>query len=333
MATIKDLPEPMLQRVLQQACVTHPQTLLNSACVDKWFSAQLRQPSADILWQAVWSNWKKTRPAAAAEEQKADSALSLKPKDLLRLAGFEGCMLCGAKGSTVYWEFSTRCCKDCRRVQEMPDYHLEKDFGLMPACFQHLPHLRICGYNCTNKSFWKAHLLPILRQQHGADSFQAYMQQQNFATQQQLEQQAWEKQLQARIRRVWKRRKQTHLQSNSPDSMQAALVSDCCKDATSFQAQRCNEAKKHSWASDLHTVVLAYYFWRATRRVVEMTQRLHGPHKLAHWKLTLLLFYAAGALTAHTPGHADRCLSAANKPQNCLVIKDLKAKSGCLHVK
>ena len=186
MTTFRDLPHALLDKIFQalpDVCAAHPQTLLNLACVDKWFAAQLNQPSADVLWDAAWSNAKLKRPAAAAEEQKADTALSFKPRDLLRLAGFNGCMLCGAKAiRKVYWEFSIRCCKDCLLEHSLAEKHIKQKYALEPSSFQHLPHRQVQLYHAgsfTIRTYWKAHLLPVLQQQHGVQSFEEYTQRQD----------------------------------------------------------------------------------------------------------------------------------------------------------
>ncbi len=92
------MPDPLQERVCAVVSNSaHPEALLHLACVNKAFAAQLKQPLADVWWEAAWASAKRKRPAAAAEEQKADPWLSVKTRDKLRLAGFDGCMLCGAK--------------------------------------------------------------------------------------------------------------------------------------------------------------------------------------------------------------------------------------------
>ena len=186
MATIKDLPESLLLKVLHavpQACTTypqHPETLLSLACVDKWFSTQLRHPSADVLWESVWSAWKLKRPAAAAvEEKKLGSSPTLNAKDTLRLAGFDGCMLCGTKPMrNVWWDFKIRCCTECLLKHEVPEPHLQRYFGLMPASVQHLPHRQVSMGSFTINTYWKAHLMSIFEQKHTTDIFEDYIVQQ-----------------------------------------------------------------------------------------------------------------------------------------------------------
>lgn len=183
MATIKDLPESLLLKVLHavpQACTMlltypqHPETLLSLAYVDKWFSTQLRHRSAFVLWETVWSAWKLKRPAAAAvEEKKLGSSPTLNAKDTLRLAGFDGCMLCGTKPMrNVWWDFKIRCCTECLLKHEVPEPHLQRYFGLMPASVQHLPHRQVSVGSFTINTYRKAHLMSIFEQKHTTDIFE-----------------------------------------------------------------------------------------------------------------------------------------------------------------
>lgn len=150
------MPDPLQERVCSAVSNSaHPEALLHLACMNKAFAAQLRQPSADVWWEAAWASAKRKRPAAATEEQKAIPALSIKARDKLRLAGFNGCMLCGAKSiRKVYWEFSIRCCKDCLIEHSLAENTLKHTFKLQPSTFQHLPH----------------------HEEHGVQSFEEYTQ-------------------------------------------------------------------------------------------------------------------------------------------------------------
>jgi len=181
MTSFRCMPEPLQEKVLAAVSNSaHPEALLQLACVNKAFAAQLRQPSADVWWEAAWASAKRKRPAAAAEEQKANPALSFKTKDKLRLAGFNGCMLCGAKSiRKVYWEFSIRCCKDCLIEHSLAENTLKHTFKLQPSTFQHLPHRELQMYkphagSFTFKTYWK----PILQEEHGVQSFEEYTQRQ-----------------------------------------------------------------------------------------------------------------------------------------------------------
>ena len=181
MASFRCMPDPLQERVCAAVSNSaHSEALLHLACVNKAFAAQLRQPSADVWWEAAWASAKRKRPAAASEEQKANPALSIKTRDKLRLAGFNGCMLCGAKSiRKVYWEFSIRCCKDCLIEHSLAENTLKHTFKLQPSTFQHLPHREVQMYkphagSFTFKTYWKPHLLPILQEEHGVQSFEEY---------------------------------------------------------------------------------------------------------------------------------------------------------------
>ena len=103
-------------------------------------------------------------------------------RDKLRLAGFDGCMLCGAKSvCKVYWEFSIRCCEDCLVEHSLAENTLQYTFKLQPSSFQHLPHreVKIKMSNCgsfTFDTYWKPHLLSSLQEEHGVQSFEEHTQ-------------------------------------------------------------------------------------------------------------------------------------------------------------
>ncbi|DBA77893.1 TPA: hypothetical protein ACH3X2_008320 [Trebouxia sp. C0005] len=185
MTSFSRIPDPLQEKVFAAVPTSaHPEALLHLACVNKAFAAQLRQPSADVWWEAAWASAKRMRPAAATEEQKANPALSFKTRDKLRLAGFNGCMLCGAKSiRKVYWEFSIRCCKDCLIEHSLAENTLKHTFKLQLSTFQHLPHREVQMYkphagSFTFNTYWKPHLLPILQEEYGVQSFEEYTQHQ-----------------------------------------------------------------------------------------------------------------------------------------------------------
>ena len=133
--------------------------------------------------------------------------MTVKPKDKLRLAGFVGCMLCGAKAiCKVYWGFSTRCCKDCLIQHTIAEFYLKKDSGLDAAMFQHLPSRQVNMYahhkgSFTMTTYWKAHLLPLLQQEHNADSFEEMAEQHEAAKKVERAARARESARQSRIKR------------------------------------------------------------------------------------------------------------------------------------
>lgn len=196
MEYFKQLPEPLALKVLEgvlEVCASYPETLLSLACSNKWFASKLGEPSSDALWSTAWAAAKLKRPAAAAEEQKITHALTVTARDKLRLAGFVGCMLCGAKSiRKVCWEFSIRCCKDCLIQHSVAEYYLKEEYGLEPTCFQHLPSRQVELYHPRKGSFkittyWKDHLLPVLQQKHNAQSFEEFVEQKKAEKAQELD--------------------------------------------------------------------------------------------------------------------------------------------------
>ncbi|KAL3152928.1 hypothetical protein ABBQ38_012231 [Trebouxia sp. C0009 RCD-2024] len=199
-----ELPEPLALKILcefKQVCASHPETLLSLACSNKWFASKLSEPSADVLWNRAWSAAKLRRPAAAAEEQKISPAMTVMPRDKLRLAGFVGCMLCGAKSiRKVYWEFSVRCCKDCLIQHSVAEYILKEEYGLDPKSFQHLPSREVELYHprkgaFTMKTYWKDHLLPVLQQEHNVQSFEEFVEQKESGKKQEMDRKNQEEQV------------------------------------------------------------------------------------------------------------------------------------------
>ena len=196
MTSFFDLPEPLADAILKavpDACASHPQTLLSLACASTWFAAKLKQPSANPLWSAAWSAAKRKRLAAAAEEQKIAYPMAVSPRDKLRLAGFVGCLLCGAKAiRKVYWEFNTRCCKSCLIQHSIAEYYLKENYGLDPSSFQHLPNREVDLYrphvrSFTMTTYWKDHLLPVLQQTgYHVQSFAEFEEQHNSAKEEEM---------------------------------------------------------------------------------------------------------------------------------------------------
>ncbi|KAL3136255.1 hypothetical protein ABBQ32_007264 [Trebouxia sp. C0010 RCD-2024] len=191
-----ELPEPLALKVLYeviQVSASYPETLLSLACSNKWFASKLSQPSADVLWSRAWSVAKLKRPAAAAEEQKINLAMTVMPRDKLRLAGFVGCMLCGAKSiRKVYWEFNVRCCKDCLIKHSVAEYYLKEEYSLDPKSFQHLPSRQVELYHprkgaFTMRTYWKDHLLPVLREERNVQSFEEFVEQKKAEKQQEMD--------------------------------------------------------------------------------------------------------------------------------------------------
>lgn len=234
MVSFLDLPEPLAETVLKavpDACASHPQTLLSLACTSTWFATKLQQPSANPLWSAAWSAAKRKRSAAAAEEQKIAHTLTVSFRDKLRLAGFVGCTLCGAKAiRKVYWEFGVRCCKNCL-IQHSAEYHLKEEYGLDPSSFQHLPSRDVGTYHpkkhhFTMTTYWKDHLVPVLQQTgHNIQSFEEFEQQHDSAKKKEMVAKAEEEKVRKAKRAERCEQLQEWCQEDNVD-LQAANMSD-----------------------------------------------------------------------------------------------------------
>ena len=215
--------------LLPAVCNRALQSLLNLACVDRRFAIQLSKPSSNSIWHEAWLVAKQNRPAAEVEAQQAGPALSeLKPRDLLRLAGFTGCMLCEANSAKriqkVYWEFSIRCCKTCLTKHSMAELRIKREYALEPEEYQHLPSRKVemykpCAGTFTFNCYWKPHLLPILQNKYGAQSCEEHTGQGHEQQAQQGASKRGQKEPQCRSLKMW------WLES-SIDLTQAATYSD-----------------------------------------------------------------------------------------------------------
>lgn len=193
------------------------------------FAIQLSKPSLNSIWHEAWLAAKQNRPAAEVEAQKAGPALSeIKPRDLLRLAGFTGCMLCEANSDKrihkVYWEFSIRCCKTCLIKHSMAELRIKREYALEPEEYQHLPSRKVemykpCAGAFSFQSYWKPHLLPILQNKYGSQSCEEYTRQEHEQQAQQGASKRGKKDQQCRSLKMW-------CLESSIDLTQAATYSD-----------------------------------------------------------------------------------------------------------
>lgn len=170
MACLTDLPVPLIDNIVQltaESCGARHESLLALACANKALAIKLRE--TDGCWETVWAEAKRRRPAAAIEEQEIPPGVVVTSRNKLRLAGFTGCMLCGAKSIwKVDWEFRIRCCKACLIAHSIAEYLLQSDYKLSLAHFSHLPHQNVF----TMKTYWKDDILPIIRHELNAQSFE-----------------------------------------------------------------------------------------------------------------------------------------------------------------
>lgn len=88
-------------------------------------------------------------------------------KEIIKLAGFKGCMFCNKKNITkVYWEFKVRCCKDCLYSRTIGEWKFEK--YLDKKHYLHLPYIKKNMYNSlfgyySIYFFWKKNIDELLK--------------------------------------------------------------------------------------------------------------------------------------------------------------------------
>jgi hypothetical protein len=164
----ENLPEPIVDIILDNGGKGGP-GLLALACTDKWLNAKVAACPAG-LWQAVLDECIAARPAAAQEIRKCAKSPRPGPRELLRLAGFTGCQLCGAKRiRKVYWEFGVRCCEPCLHANTVSHKHLKEELGLSEEqcqaegvrCRKVQMWMQEVGY-FTTRFYWREDLLPVV---------------------------------------------------------------------------------------------------------------------------------------------------------------------------
>ncbi len=159
LAFFRRLPTDVFNQVLKMAVGQYqwyPCTLFSLAQVDYWLAQRLRDSSSIHAWQQLWqsltspnfirSKCTKSRrtdmrfAAYIETESLQHTGEAQHPRDLVRLACFQKCMLCNERVTLINWKFMVRCCERCLASNTVADVVLVEQVRLPQDTFQHLPH-------------------------------------------------------------------------------------------------------------------------------------------------------------------------------------------------
>lgn len=168
------LTDHILPHIINDA--KHPKdimTLFEVAKADKTLHQLLTKSeySTETLWPEAWRQATKLRLTAIAELAKCNSKHRPDIRNVVRLAGTTGCMLCSEAERTrkVLWEFGVRCCSDCLRDNTLSEFVMENELDLPERTWDHLPHVTKAMFNpYWNKAydmriFWWSDVLQVFR--------------------------------------------------------------------------------------------------------------------------------------------------------------------------
>ncbi len=182
----RDLPAELWDGLLVNifdVSATAPQTLFNLACVDTWLAQHLRNTDTDGLWQTLWNVYSSQVTYCATvrkqkklekEMQKAHKQMpkvSQPAREILRLAGFRGCIFCGSGHDHIFWRLLVHCCRTCLHSNLLSQKQLWDNFALPAACFKDVSHRDVGRRNHKVKFYLYGDILPILQKYYGVNSF------------------------------------------------------------------------------------------------------------------------------------------------------------------
>jgi len=182
----RDLPEELWDDLLVKifdVSITAPQTLFNLACVDTWLAQHLRETKTEGLWQNLWNVYSsqvtyyatiRKKKKLEKETQKAHQQMpkvSQPAREILRLAGFRGCIFCGSDRDHIFWRLLVHCCRTCLHSNSLSQEQLWDNFALPAACFKDIPHRDVGRRSHKVRFHFSGDILPILQKYHGVNSF------------------------------------------------------------------------------------------------------------------------------------------------------------------
>jgi len=109
-------------------------------------------------WKSIWVTINK-KSAISEFSKKTNFTANKDYKNVVKLAGFTGCMMCNKKNiRKVWWEFGIRCCAECLHANTIGEWIFEKKIPL--TTYSYLPFTRKDMYNkyygnYTIKFYWK----------------------------------------------------------------------------------------------------------------------------------------------------------------------------------
>jgi len=119
---------------------------------------------------------------ARKEMQKAHELMpnvSQPAREILRLAGFKGCILCGDDRDHIFWRLLVHCCSKCLHSNLLSQQQLWDNFALPAACFKETPYHDVGRRNHKVKSYLYGDVLPILQKYYSVNSFYNFRRQYN----------------------------------------------------------------------------------------------------------------------------------------------------------
>jgi len=137
---------------------------LYSFCVNKNLTEYINGKNWKNIWLYV-SNYKKT--ALTEFDKKTTPTNDSDYKDVIRLAGFNGCMFCKNKNiRKVWWQFKVRSCAECLYDRTIGEWEFENK--LPKQVYENLPYTTKQMYNryfgtYTIKFYWKTKINELLR--------------------------------------------------------------------------------------------------------------------------------------------------------------------------
>jgi len=137
---------------------------LYSFCVNKNLTEYINGKDWKNIWLYV-SNHKKT--ALTEFDKKTTPTNDSDYKDVVRLAGFNGCMFCKNKNiRKVWWQFKVRSCAECLYDRTIGEWEFENK--LPKQVYENLPYTTKQMYNrhfgtYIIKFYWKTKINELLR--------------------------------------------------------------------------------------------------------------------------------------------------------------------------
>lgn len=118
-------------------------------------------------WKMIWVQMCQNKKSILNEfEKKTTPTTDIEYKNIVKLAGFTGCMVCSKKNiRKVWWEFNIRCCIDCLTTKTIGEWEFEKK--LPKETYSHLPYNTKPMYNryfgnYIIKFYWKKNIDDLL---------------------------------------------------------------------------------------------------------------------------------------------------------------------------
>ena len=118
-------------------------------------------------WKTIWFQMCQNKKSIINEfEKKTTPTSDNEYKNIVRLAGFNGCMICNKKNiRKVWWEFNIRCCLDCLTTKTIGEWEFEKK--LPKETYSQLPYTTKQMYNryfgnYIIKFYWKKNIDELL---------------------------------------------------------------------------------------------------------------------------------------------------------------------------